>query len=86
MELDALNRAVQDFYLGAAGQGGAKAMANIDLAPEDCPADIWLFAIAARYNMMSADEHAVFAMEFSDSPDPFFNGQRSVSDIRVRLR
>jgi len=86
VEFDALNRAVQEFYLRVAEQGGIRAMANLDLVPGDCPADIWLFAIASRHNMMSADEHAVFALEFIDTPDPFFTGQRSVSDIRVELR
>jgi hypothetical protein len=86
VELDALNQAVQDFYLRVAEQGMIEAMASFDLAPGDCPADIWLFAIASRHNMMSADEHAVFSLEFIDTPDPFFTGQRSVSDIRVQLR
>lgn len=86
VELDPLNRAVQDFYLRAAEQGTVQAMASFNLAPGDCPADIWLFAIASRHHMMSADEHAVFALEFIDTADPFFTGQRSVSDIRVQLR
>ncbi len=86
VELDALNQAVQDFYLRVAEQGWAQAMASFDLAPGDCPEDIWLFAITSRHNMMSADEHTVFALEFIDTLDPFFTGQRSVSDIRVQLR
>jgi hypothetical protein len=74
VELDALNQAVQDFYLRVAEQGGIQAMASFDLAPGDCPEDIWLFAIASRHNTMSTDEHAIFALDFIDTPIPFSPG------------
>jgi len=86
INLDALNLAVQEFYLTASEGESTNAMSRFDLAPDDCPKHIWLFAIASRYNMMSLEELGVFAMNYIDAPDPVFNGLRKVRDIQVSVR
>lgn len=86
IDLDALNLAVQEFYLAVAEGGVVNAMSQFGLAPDACPRHIWLFAIAATHNMMSPEELAIFAMNYIDAPDPVFNGLRKVSDIQVSIR
>lgn len=86
IDVDALNQAVQTFYLSAADGKPVTAMSLFELAPEDCPEHIWLFAVAARHNMMSPDELGVFTMKYIDESDPVFNGLLKVSDIQVSIR
>ncbi len=86
VETDLLGEAVHQFYLAAGGGAPVRAMAHFDLAPNECPADIWLFAIVSRHNMMSVDELEQFKISFLDETDPIFDGRHLVKDIEVALR
>ncbi|MES9900566.1 MAG: hypothetical protein ABW148_16290 [Sedimenticola sp.] len=86
IETDPLGEAVHRFYLAAGDGAPVRAMAHFALAPDECPADIWLFAIASRHTMMSVAELESFKMTFLDETDPIFDGRHLVNDIEVALR
>jgi hypothetical protein len=87
VQVSPLMEAVEYFYIQVIETAAeTSALEHFPLAPNDCEPELWLYAIASRYNNMRSDERTLFKTSFKETRDPVFNGRMLVRDISLKLR